>query len=302
MIDLLVHLTCKRAVPVAKLCERLGKSRAELLHMIREAREAGAVINVVEDNVFTRVAVGADATVVIGKAKPGRYHVAHVTDVHFGSKYCDRAALLEFLHEAWKKGCRVAAHTGDNLDGWKDVLIPEQRAIGFDAQCTEAVETIRQAPPFEWVKIDGNHDGYFSNAIGFVAGKLEETRMREAGVDWTFAGVCLGRAVIHGARWMLWHPHGGASTRNAIRRTLNERAESLEEPVDVLAMGHFHKFTAIPTFPEHTFGIAGGTFQRKKSEFANRITRPWDIGASIVSYDVDKRGHATHVAAEFVRK
>lgn len=301
MIDLIVHLTCKRAAPIDRLCERLGTSRAELLKEIKEARKAGAVINVTDGYVFTRVAVGPEKVVHIGETKPKRHHVAHVTDIHFGSKYCDREALLSFLHTAWDLGCRSVACTGDVLDGMKDVLLLEQRAIGFDPQASEAVETLKKAPPFSWAAIDGNHDGYFSNAIGFVSGRLLETRMREAGIDWHFAGVCLGHAVVHGAKWELWHPHGGASTRNALRRTLNERAEALEYHVDILAMGHFHKYTAIPTFPEHVFGLAGGTFQRKRSEFGNRITRPWDVGASIVSYDVDAKGRVWDVAAEFKR-
>lgn len=300
MLDQIVRLTCRRPMSVASLAERLGVTRRALLTEIRQARKAGSFVEVCEGFVGTRVRVGAGEVVRLGKTKPGRYSVGHFTDLHAGSKYSDQEALLNTLHKAWDKGCRVIANTGDNLDGHKDVLLLEQRAVGFDAQSAELVETFKKAPPFQVVAIDGNHDGYFSNAIGFTSGSLLETRMREAGIDWTFAGVCLGRALLHGAKWMLWHPHGGASTRNALRRILNERAESLQEPVDVLAMGHFHKFVCIPTFPEGVFGIAGGTFQRKGSEFSNRISRPWDTGASIVSYDLDVKGHVSHVAAEFI--
>ncbi len=300
MIEQVVRLTCRRPVAVELLCDRLGVTRRDLLAEIRAARRAGSFIEIVDGFVGTKIRAAAGPVVHIGKTKPGRYKVGHFTDLHAGSKYSDQNALLELLHTAWDRGCRVIANTGDNLDGHKDVLILEQRALGFDAQSSELVETVRKAPPFEWVAIDGNHDGYFSNAIGFVCGKLLEARMREAGIKWNFAGVCLGRAVVHGARWMLWHPHGGASTRNALRRILNARAEGLEEPVDVLAMGHFHKFVTIPVIPEGVLGIAGGTFQRKGSEFANRIGSPWDIGASIVSYDVDGKGRVSHAAAEFM--
>lgn len=300
MIQTIVRLTCKKPVAIEKLCERLDVSKRELLREIRAAQRAGALIEIVDGYVGTAVRVGAGETVKIDPSpKPGRYHVAHVTDLHAGSKFHDRDALLSFLHTAWDRGCRVVADTGDNLDGWKDVLLLEQRAVGFDAQSRELVDTWRKAPPFRVVAIDGNHDGYFSNAIGFVSGELLANRMREAGIDWQFAGVCLGRAIIHGARWQMWHPHGGASTRNALRRILNERAESLEERVDVLAMGHFHKFVSVAVFPEGVFGVAGGTFQRKGSEFSNRISRPWDVGASIVSYDVSKAGRVSQVAAEF---
>lgn len=285
---------------IAALCERLACTKRELMAEIREARAAGAVIEVVEGFVGTRVRIGAGPTVHIGNVKPGRRVVAHVTDLHAGSKYFDAAALSEFLERAWERGARCLVNTGDNLDGHKDVLLLEQSAVGFDAQSRVLVDVFRKAPPFEIVAIDGNHDGYFSNSTGFVSGSLLAHRMVEAGVKWQFAGVCLGSAVVHGARWQLWHPHGGASTRNALRRILNARVEGLHEPLDFLAMGHFHKFASVATFPEGVFAFAGGTFQRKRSEFANRIANSWDIGGTLASFDLDKRGRVSAQAAEFI--
>jgi predicted phosphodiesterase len=295
-----VRLTSRKPLPIGVLCERLMVTRKELLAEVREARAAGAQIELVDGYIGTRVRVGGGETVVLGDAKPGRKLVAHVSDLHAGSRYFDREALLGFLHHAWDRGARVLVNSGDNLDGHKDVLLLEQRAVGFDAQAEELVEVWRKAPPFKVVAIDGNHDGYHSNACGFVSGKLLEARMREAKISWTFAGVCLGRAVVHGARWMMWHPHGGASTRNALRRILNARIEAMPEPLDVLVMGHFHKFSSVPSYPEGVFGFSSGTFQRKGSEFANRISNPWDIGGVLVSYDIDAKGRASHTAAEFV--
>ncbi len=299
IIPQLVHLTCKRPMAITRICERLGVTRRQLLAEIRDARRAGSIIEVHDGFVGTKVRANAGATVVMGTARPGRHKVAHATDLHFGSSMCDRDAFLQFAQVAWDRGCRKLVCTGDILDGHKDVLILEQRATGFDPQSREAVETWKKAPPFEVVAIDGNHDGYFSNAIGFKSGDLLAHRMREAGIKWHFAGVCLGRAVVHGARWYLWHPHGAASTRNALRRKLNEKAETLTEPVDILVMGHFHHFAAIPIVSERVFGVAGGTFQRMGTEFANRITNPWDIGGQIISYDVDAKGRVSHAAAEF---
>lgn len=298
----IVRLTCRRPMALGALCERLDCTKRELLAEIKQARAAGAVIEIVDGFVGTRVRIGSGPTVHIGRTKPGRHLVAHVTDLHAGSKYFDADALSEFLERAWERGARSLVNTGDNLDGWKDVLLLEQKHVGFDAQAECLVEVFAKAPPFEVVAIDGNHDGYFSNSTGFVSGSLLEHRMREQGVKWNFAGVCLGSAVVHGARWQLWHPHGGASTRNALRRILNARVEGLHEPLDVLAMGHFHKFSSVATFPESVFAFSGGTFQRKRSEFANRISTSWDVGGVLVSYDVDKRGRVSHQAAEFVGK
>ena len=232
--------------------------------------------------------------------KPGRHRVAMISDLHFGSKFCNKKRMIAFLKEAWKQGARVCVVVGDVLDGNKSVLLPEQSSTTFDAQLAELRAFMKKAPAFEFVAIDGNHDGYFSASAGFTSGQLVANDLREHGVDWTFLGVCLGRARIHGARWHLWHPHGGASTRNAVRRILNERAEALQERTDILVMGHFHKFASLPIYPEGIHGVCCPTFQEKGSEFSNRMTRPWDIGGVIVAYNVARNGHVSEVSAEIV--
>lgn len=301
MIHELIHLTSRKPVPISRVCLKLAVSEKELRALIVQAKADGYATDMRNGYVWTKVRhePTGGASQVVGSTRPGRYRVGQATDLHFGSEHCDRDAARQFLQTAWDKKVRFMVCTGDVLDGFKEVLIPEQRAVGFERQAKEAVDVIRKAPPFTWLAIDGNHDGYFSSSIGFVSGRLLQDRMVEAGVDWRFLGVCLGRATIHGARWQMWHPHGGAGTRNAIRRILNERIEASAERVDVVAMGHFHKFATVAAYPERVFGIAGGTFQRKASEFSNRITRPWDIGGAIVSYDLDAQGGVSHTAAEF---
>lgn len=301
MIEQVVRLSCRRAVSVASLCNKLGLSEAELRNLVAKARRQGYVCSITDGFVSTKVPQGARGTITLGSAKPGRHSFLHFTDIHFGSRYCDRTALAETFARARKRGVKTAVCTGDVLDGFKEVLIHEQRKVGFDGQATEATDFMRKhAKGFSVVAIDGNHDGYHSNAIGFVSGEVLAQRMREVGVAWQFAGVCLGRAIVHGAHVQMWHPHGGAGTRNAVRRVLNSRAETLEERCDILLVGHFHKFATVPTYPEGVFCAGGGTYQRKASEFANRISGGWDIGGTIVSYDVDAKGRVSHVAAEFM--
>ncbi len=300
LINQLVRLTCRKAQPTHYLCSKLGLSEAELSALALSGVAAGYQIQTRDGHIYSQATVGGHAkTIIMGDATYQRHHVAIATDLHFGSTHCDEDALLSFLHTAWERGCRKAVATGDILDGIGDKLRADQTYIGFDGQAGRATRLMRKAPPFEWVAIDGNHDGYHSAACGMVSGQILESRMREAGVSWTFAGVCLGRAVIHGAKWHLWHPHGGASSRNAVRRILNERAESLEEACDILAMGHLHKFVSLPVYPEDIHAIAGGTFQRKRSEFANRISKPWDVGGVIASYETTREGIIER-AAEFI--
>lgn len=296
----ILRLTAKRARPISDLCERLGINAKAFSDAVKAANAAGFRIRVADGFVSSRApAIQANAeTLAFGDTRPGRKRVALVTDLHFGSRHTNLNGLQAFLEYAKTRGVSTIVCTGDVLDGNKEVLLHDQEKIGWDSQAAAAVAAI--APHrFRWVAIDGNHDGYFSASAGTTSGRLLEAEMRTAGVDWTFAGVCLGRAMVHGARWLLWHPHGGASTRNAIRRILNGKIEGLEEPADVVAIGHFHKFATVAAFPEGVFGVAGGTFQEKKSEFANRISNGWDIGGAIVSWTLDKEGHTSEYAAEF---
>lgn len=300
MIFELVNLVTRRPMRVEKVCTKLMCSEAELNKAVTRAAKQGYNVRTVDGYVMSGVRIGqGDTLISLGSERPGRKHVAIATDIHFGSTHCDRDALLSFLETAWERRCRVLVMTGDILDGNKDVLLPDQRKTTFDGQVGECLTLFKKAPPFQTVFIDGNHDGYFSSSMGTMSGRILGDRAKAAGLDWTYLGACLGRATISGARWQLWHPHGGASTRNAVRRVLNERAEAMTDDLcHVLAMGHYHKYVSLPTYPEGVFTVAGGTFQQKRSEFANRIARPWDVGGTIVSYTARDLG-PSEFSAEF---
>lgn len=307
MIADIVKHTSRRARSITWLCEKLIVSEKQLAVRINRAQEEGYNVRVVDGQVWTRTPVGAHDAVCVGSMKPGRHHVPQITDIHVGSRHFDMNALIRTAEEMWDAGGRVAVVTGDVLDGIGPKLIMDQDIVSFDGQAGLAVSIFsKRLPPFKYVAIDGNHDGYHSNAVGMVSGRVLETRMKDAGVDWTFLGVCLGNAVIHGARWELWHPHGGASTSNALRRILNARAESRyselgpERAPHVLAMGHFHKHVPLAVYPEPVFGVSGGTFQRKGSEFANRISGGWHIGGPIVSYTLGVDGAVSEFSSRFI--
>lgn len=295
----IVKLTARGAKSIDYLCTKLGCSEKELRAKIASSNKAGWAIGLTQGHVFSNVAVGPTDAVTLGIPTPGRHHIAFVTDLHSGSSHFDDKALLSFLRLAAKKGCTYGVMAGDLTDGVKPLLVPDQRYTGWDAQADHLVDVLRKGPAIEWATITGNHDGYTSHAGGFDAGRSLELKMRAAGVAWHHTGTCVGRAVICGARVHLWHPAGGASTRNSVRRVLNERIEALQEPADVLVMGHLHKYATVSAYPENVYGVAGGTFQLKKSEFANRITRPWDIGGTVISFTVRRDRTVGEFSSEF---
>jgi predicted phosphodiesterase/biotin operon repressor len=301
VIDQLIALA-RRPVSVEKVCLKLGISEKALATLIQKAQKDGYTLKIRAGNVIQGVALGQQTVPWVGNAKPGVHKIAYFTDTHFGSEHCNEAEIVDFLKFAWGQGCRTAIHTGDLLDGNKTVLLPDQLCSGFDGQIARVVKTLKKAPVFTYVGITGNHDGYFSASSGMDTGKLTDKTLNAEGIQWRHAGTCYGRANIEGANVTLWHPSGGAGTRNAVRRILNEKAESLTEDCDILVMGHLHRYVSFQAYPERVLCVAGGTFQEKLSEFANRITRPWDIGGTIISFDLDKAMKVQHASAEFYER
>jgi predicted MPP superfamily phosphohydrolase len=289
------------------IATEFGCTAASVRGAAHRSRPTAANVSVIPNGSRPLESMGriGKSIATIGSAKPGRYRVAHFTDIHHGSKFCDGKAFLDLAQWAVDEGATAVVCTGDILDGQKACLSHEQRCIGADDQALEAVE-IWSASAFRKhsipvVAIGGNHDGYAHSATGIDYGAVLRDRMREAGLSWQYLGQCLGRARVHGAKWELWHPMGAGSTRNAVRRILNARAEAYEvaDRPDVLAIGHYHRHTSFTAYPERIFCVSGGTFQRKGSEFANRITGGWDVGAGIVSYTIRDDGSVAEFAAEF---
>jgi predicted phosphodiesterase len=242
------------------------------------------------------------AVPVVGTNAPGRYRMAHMTDIHFGSKHCDAKALLEFLDIAKQHDVHAVVCTGDTLDGISSKFIHEQRETGFEGQATEAVEVITAAKlAVPIVAITGNHDGYFNDIVGLDAGRALAERMHAAGVDWRSAGSCYGRAIIHGAKTELYHPHGSGNTRAAVKRVLAAKARTYapEDRPHFLFGGHFHKFAIEHLFPEDVVVIGGGTFQKRESDFGIRMLNPWDVGGWIVSWTVRLDGSISERGADF---
>lgn len=299
LVEDIVRLTNRRAEPLDRLLGRLKVSQKQFDGALEVATHRGYQIRVSDGYVFSKVASRAEKTVVVGDTKPGRYKVGVWTDTHWGCKHTDEEGILEHLHRCWDAGCRVMVHGGDNLDGNRPVLLGDQKYVGFDSQFGRLLRTVRKAPPLVYIAIDGNHDGYYSSSIGAACGAIVASRMRELGIQWTFAGVCEGRATIHGADWFLWHPEGGSKDPEGVRRLVGAKARELTEHCDILLAGHLHKFVSFDLYPEHVHGICSGTFQRQKSEFANRMVGPWHIGGSIASYDVDKDQRVSSIAVDF---
>lgn len=297
LIEQLVQQSNKKAVPLEQVQAKLKITAHRLQEVIEAASERGYQVHLHDGMVYSKVRVLAERTLVVGSTKPGRYAVGYWSDTHFGCRHSDLHGMREHRARCYAAGATVMVHTGDLLDGNRPVLIGDQDRVGFDSQLQELLDVVEKGPPLIDIAIDGNHDGYYSSAIGTASGRLVASAMKEHGRDWRFAGVCEGRACIHGADWWLWHPAGGSTDKLGVLKVLRDKLATLQEHTDIVACGHLHKFASANL--DDALLVCTGTYQRKLSEFANRISGPWDVGGSIVSYDLDRHGVVTNRAAQW---
>lgn len=288
----------KKPILITDAEKRLKLTPVELRKEISELRKTN---NVRIFDGFVHVTPKREGTTLeVDDKKTGRRRVAMVSDLHFGSRWCDADGLVKFLTKVHAMGIRDVVVPGDVLDGVKPLLLPEQDYALFSTQSDFAIRTMKRAPKgMRYYAIAGNHDSYTSHAIGFEAGKALADAMQVAGVDWNYLGECLGHVTLQGARFQLWHPHGGAGTANAVRRILNTRIENLAAPVDVLVIGHFHKYAVVHAYPENVLGVASGTFQKKGSEFSNRLSSAWELGGTVISWTRHSDGSVSEFSSEF---
>ena len=288
----------KKPILIAEVERRLQLTPAEFKKEVAELRKTNEVR--IFDGFVHVKPKREESDFTVDNRKIGRCRVAMISDLHFGSRWCDADGIVNFLSRIHSMGIRDVLVPGDVIDGVKPLLLPEQDFARFDTQLDFAVKTIRRAPKgLRFYAIAGNHDSYTSHAIGFEAGRALSDAMKCVGVDWNYLGECLGHMTLHGARIQLWHPHGGASTSNAVRRILNTRIEHLVSPVDMLVIGHFHKYAVVHAYPENVMGVASGTFQRKGSEFSNRLTTDWSIGGTVLSWTRHPDGSVGEFSSEF---
>ena len=97
-------------------------------------------------------------------------------DTQIGNAYACPENLAAFFKIAVDRGCEVAFHTGDVLDGWKVYKGQEfeLRDIGFEAQLKRLESDVPRGIPVKF--ITGNHDASFKNLAGISVGKAIERR------------------------------------------------------------------------------------------------------------------------------
>lgn len=302
-----VVMACKRGpVSFEDLCNRLDLSPSKLRSALDECREAGYRLEITGDSVAYKAPEferPLDTTVDVAQVAGGRYVVAAVGDIHFGSLYCKRDYLKDFCAHAYDAGARLFLQVGDMLDGCYTFGTWELSHHGWEQQAQDAFESLPKMPGARWLFIDGNHDETFSLKVGMLSGaQLVEyfkargrDDLRYLGPRGAMVNLVMGNG-RYPVRVELWHPRKSLGYALTYQSQNKVRDYSPGQKPQLLLIGHWHSFSYFEQRGVHV--VACGTFQGQGSAFSKSLGGHVSLGSQIVGWDVTESGTMRNVSVE----
>lgn len=287
----LLDLVQKRSASLEDACNALNLSPAACRALVLRAKTVGYAVELAHGELSWKLPEARDdvqdagIAAVIGE----RCEVAVISDLHFGSKWCGRAQLRDFLSYARDRGITHVLNPGDTLDGVYKHSRWEQSHQGFDAQAEDALDLFRDYPELTFHAIDGNHDDTLSESCGMQAGLALVERARSHGVEnLRYYGTRSALLRVYGAIVHLWHPRGSGAY--ALSYKLQKKVESYApgQKPDILLTGHYHQSCAIEERGVHAFLCP--TFQLPGGSFSNSLTGSPAIGGRILGWQLTEDG------------
>lgn len=296
----LARLT-KKPVAFEELCNKLDASPAKVRASLEKAREAGFLISVAGDVVSWQNVPDPDLDRVIPLAVPpvvgDRVTVAVISDTHFGSRYCLREQIKDFVHWAYSRGARVMFHIGDVVDGCYRHGRFELSHHGLDDQVDDAIETFPHYPDMQVPFICGNHDWTFYEATGCDPGRLMAERFASRGrSNWRYVGARGAMVTMGGVRAELWHPKKAGAYALSYHLQNHIRDTAIGHKPDLLLVGHWHTWVYLEQRGVHA--LAAGTFQGGGSAFSKSLGGAPSIGGTLISWEKTEHGTLRTVAVE----
>ncbi len=177
----------KAPATLEDLAEDLDISIGEVKNLVCEAQEAGyriaiahGMVGAVPETVKT-----AKPTQIGGVAQPGdRYSVGVISDLHYGSIYCRKDFLRDFVQSCYDQGIRTILCPGDVNEGCYRHAMFELSSSGIEAQTAELFhpETgLPELPGLGYHMISGNHDDTFADKVGIDPGHYYVDYFRRRG-------------------------------------------------------------------------------------------------------------------------
>jgi hypothetical protein len=274
---------------VEGVCNALGCSPIALERLVEEARAAGIAVEVAHDAIGIRASMPSEAIVEVAPVVGDRQIVGALSDMHFGSRYCLRSQLKDFVGYAYENGVREMLCSGDVLDGCYKHGRFELSHHGIDEQTQDAIESLPTHPGLTYHAICGNHDQTFTSEVGVEVGPYIEHRFKAAGrTDLHFYGNASAYLRVRGALVHLWHPKGGPAY--ALSYSMQKRIEAYSPGLkpDITLIGHLHKSCSATTRGVH--GLLVPCFQGPGSAYSNSLVGPPVNGGIILSWRLTEHG------------
>jgi len=275
----------------ADLCDRLDLSPRKCRSLVDRAEGLGVQVKVAHDHIGLNRAepdaeiqsTGVDP--VVGE----RQRVAVLSDTHYGSRYCLRDQIRDFVRYAYESGCRDVLCPGDMLDGCYHHGVFELTHSGLEAQTDDAAENLPQHDGLRYHWITGNHDFTFTGKTGVGVGSYVIGRFAEHGrSDVQFYGDHGAYLKIAGAVVHLWHPRGSNATY-ALSYPLQKQLERYARvKPQILLAGHWHRYTWVTQRGVHALGCP--CFQGGQSAFGRSLGGNPTIGGLLLSWQATGTG------------
>lgn len=299
-VQLLVKLTKNKALDLETLCDKMDASPKKVRQVIEAARAQGVDVHLAADKIGVvprpERAVPEVADTLIPPVVGDTQKVAVISDTHFGSKYCMRDQIRDFIHYAYESGVREILHPGDILDGCYRHGWLELTHSGLEDQAYDACEVLPQLPGLTYHCITGNHDETFWDASGANVGAAIAAHFQDQGRnDIFFYGDRSAYLKVRGAVVELWHPRGGGSYAKSYK--VQKHIEGyLHIKPQIVLVGHFHQFCHI--FERGVHGILCPTFQGSGSKFSRSLGGAQAQGGLIMSWELTELGMIRNFSLE----
>ena len=287
----------RRGATLGSVGAAMGIDPVAVATLIADARAAGWAIDMAGEMVGIRAAPPVDEQVDVAPISGDMQVVAAAGDFHFGSKYCMRAEIRDFVAIAYLRGAREVLVPGDILDGCYRHGRFELSHHGISDQADDAVATLPALPGLAYHCICGNHEQTFTENVGVEVGRFIEDRFRAAGrSDIKFHGNSGAYLRIRGMVVDLWHPKGSAPY--ALTYVLQKRIESYSPGLkpDILLCGHLHKSARCTVRGVHGYLVP--CFQSGGSAFGNSLVGAPVNGGLILSWRTTEHGTLRSVTSE----
>ncbi len=297
----LVDAVRRKSLTATELCDVLDLSPKRLSALIEKAQRAGYGVDVSHDHIGLNVtsAQQDEWSLQPKNFKTGELQkIGIISDIHFGSRYCLREQVEQFVVNLHAMGIQDIFCPGDLLEGCYKHAHFELSAVAWDDQAEEALRHLPVLPGLKYHFIDGNHDYTWSDRNGYDSGKALVSLARSYGREDLHYYGARGTLINYGGtRIELWHPKKNLGyalsygLQNHIRDTHPSRVP------DLLFAGHWHRYVKFRQ--QNTWAFASGTFQHGDSPFGRSLGGDVAVGGLVVSWKKDSDGVIRHLNDEF---